>query len=55
MLQQMLRPMLLEMPPIMQPTLPTSRGMSPHIQDTMRELSLPWSKPIVLKEASVTV
>jgi hypothetical protein len=55
MLQQTLQPMLLVMPPIMQPTLLTSRGMSPHIHDTMWELSLPWSRPIVLKEASVTV
>jgi hypothetical protein len=40
MLQQTLWPMLLVMPPTMQPTLPTYRGMLPHIQDTTQELNL---------------
>jgi hypothetical protein len=35
--------------------LPTSRGMSLQTQDTMQELSLLWSKPIVQKESSVIV
>jgi hypothetical protein len=54
MLQQTLRPIQLVMSPTIQPMLPTSRGMPPHIQGTMQELNLLWSRPIVLKEASVT-
>jgi hypothetical protein len=35
MLQQTPRPMLMAMPPTMQPTLPTFRTMPPQIQDAM--------------------
>jgi hypothetical protein len=38
----------------MQPTLPISRGTPPQIQDTMQELSLLRSRPIVQKEVGVT-
>jgi hypothetical protein len=54
MLQQTLRPMLLEMLLTMQPTLLTSRETSLQTQDTMQELSLLQSRPIVQKEANVT-
>jgi hypothetical protein len=54
MLQQTPRPMLLAMPPTMQPTLPTSRGTPPQIQDAMQELSLLRSRPIVQREVSIT-
>jgi hypothetical protein len=54
MLQQTLRPILLVMPPTMQPMLPISRGMSPHIQGKMQELNILWSRLIVMKEANVT-
>jgi hypothetical protein len=54
MLQQTPRPMLLAMLPTTQPTLPTSRGTTPQIQDAMQELSLLWSRPIMRREVSVT-
>jgi hypothetical protein len=54
MLQQTPRLMPLAMPPTMQPTLPTSRGTPPQIQDAMQELSLLRSRPIVQKEVDVT-
>jgi hypothetical protein len=54
MLQQTHRPMLLVMPPTMQPMLPTSRGTPPQIQDAMQELSLLRSRPNVRREVSVT-
>jgi hypothetical protein len=37
-----------------QPTLPTSRGTPPQIQDSMQEPSLLRSRPIVRREVSVT-
>jgi hypothetical protein len=46
--------MHLIMPLTMQPTLPTSRGMPPHIQDTMQEPSLLWSRAIMMKEDNIT-
>jgi hypothetical protein len=55
MLQQMLLPMLLAMQLTMQPTLPTSRETPLQTQDTMQELSLLESRPIVQKEANDTV
>jgi hypothetical protein len=54
-LQQTLRPMLLVILLTTQPMLPTSRGTPPQIQDTMQEPSLFWSRPIMLKEASVII
>jgi hypothetical protein len=46
--------MPLAMPPIMQLTLPTSRGTPPQIQDAMLELSLLRSRLIVQKEVDDT-
>jgi hypothetical protein len=53
MLQQMPQ-LMLATPPTMQPTLPTSRGTPPQIQDAMQELSLLQSSLIEQKEASDT-
>jgi hypothetical protein len=52
MLQQTPRLMPLPTPPTMQPTLPTSRGTPPQIQDATQELNLLWSRPIMQKEVS---
>jgi hypothetical protein len=54
MLQQTPRLMPLATPPTMQPTLPTSRGTPPQIQDAMQELSLLRSGPIMQKEGGAT-
>jgi hypothetical protein len=53
MLQQMHR-LMLAMPPTKQPTLATSRGTPPQIQDAMQELSLLLSSLIEQKEAGDT-
>jgi hypothetical protein len=45
---------VLSTPPTMQPTLPTSRGTPPQIQDAMQELSLLQSSLIEHKEAGDT-
>jgi hypothetical protein len=54
MLHQTPRPMLLAMPPTMQPMLLTSRETLHQIQDAMQELSLLWSRPTVQREVGVT-
>jgi hypothetical protein len=51
MLQQTLRLMMLVTSPT---TLSMFKGMLLQTQDTMRELSLFWSRPIVRREASAT-
>jgi hypothetical protein len=52
-LQQTLRLMLLAIPLTMQPMLPTTRETLLQTQDTMQELNLLQSRPIVQKEATV--
>jgi hypothetical protein len=52
--QQMLQPMLLAMLLTTQPMLPTSRETPLQTQDTVQELSLLQSRPIVQKESNVT-
>jgi hypothetical protein len=62
MLQLMLQPTLQQTPrlmtlatsSIMQPMLSMFKGMPLQTQDTMQELSLLWSRPIVPREASAT-
>jgi hypothetical protein len=46
--------MPLATPPTMQPTLPTSKGTPPQIQDAMQELSLLQSRLIMQKEGGAT-
>jgi hypothetical protein len=51
---QQMPQLMLATRPTKQPTLPTSRGTPPQIQDAMQELSLLWSSVIEQKEAGDT-